>query len=56
MAKFVRLESGTYINVDNIITISGNLAYTMGFDNDWQAHRERVTKKDVDNILKGSEK
>lgn len=55
MAKFVKLESGTYINVDHIITISSDYAYTTGFDNDWQAHSERVTKKDVDNILKGSE-
>lgn len=54
MSKFVRLESGTYINVDNIITISGDSAYTMGFNNDWQAHVEQVTKKDVDNIMKAT--
>lgn len=54
MSKFVRLESGTYINVDHIITISGNSAYTTGFDNDWQAHKEQVTKKDVDNIMKAA--
>lgn len=56
MAKFVKLENGNYINVDHIITISGDYAYTMGFDNDWQAHAERVTKKDVEKILKASEK
>lgn len=56
MAKFVKLESGNYINIDHIITISGGYAYTTGFDNDWQAHAERVTKTDIDNILKGSEK
>lgn len=55
MAKFVKLENGNYINVDHIITISGDYAYTTGFDNDWQAHAERVTKTDVDNILKASE-
>lgn len=54
MSKFVKLESGTYINVDHIITISGDYAYTTGFDNDWQAHAERVTKKDVDNIMKAT--
>lgn len=52
MSKFVKLENGNYINVDHIITISGDSAYTTGFDNDWQAHVERVTKKDVDNIMK----
>ena len=52
MSKFVKLESGAYINVDNIITIHDGNAYTTGFDNDWQAHAERVTKKDVDNIMK----
>lgn len=55
MTKFVKLESGVYINVDHIITISGDYAYTTGFDNDWQAHAERVTKKDVDNIIKTME-
>lgn len=55
MTKFVKLESGTYINVDHIITISGNYAYTTGFDNDWEAHAERVTKTDIDNILKTME-
>lgn len=55
MAKFVKLENENYINVDHIITISGDYAYTTGFDNDWQAHAERVTKKDVDNIMKASE-
>lgn len=54
MSKFVRLESGTIVNVDNIITISGSSAYTKGFDNDWQAHVERVTKKDVDSIMKAT--
>lgn len=54
MSKFVKLESGAYINVDNIITVSGGRAYTTGFDNDWQAHVERVTKKDVDNIMKAT--
>lgn len=45
MAKFVKLENGNYINIDHIITISDDYAYTTGFDNDWQAHTERVTKK-----------
>ena len=55
MAKFVKLENKNYINVDHIITISGDYAYTIGFDNDWQAHAERVNKKDVDNIMKAME-
>ena len=54
MSKFVKLKNGTYINVDHIITISGDSAYTTGFDNGWQAHIERVTKKDVDNIIKAT--
>ena len=55
MTKFVKLENENYINVDHIITISGDYAYTTGFDNDWQAHAERVTKKDVEKILKTTE-
>lgn len=55
MTKFVKLENGNYINADHIITISGDYAYTVGFDNDWQAHAERVTKTDIDNILKTTE-
>lgn len=55
MTKFVKLENGRYINIDHIITISGDYAYTTGFDNDWQAHAERVTKTDIDNILKTTE-
>lgn len=55
MTKFVKLDSGEYSNIDMIITISDGYAYTMGFDNDWQAHAERVTKKDVEKILKAGE-
>ena len=56
MAKIVKLENGEYINADQIIKISpfGKetfLAYTLGFDNEWQAHSEEVTQKDLQNIL-----
>lgn len=56
MAKIVKLESGEYINADQIITISplGKemfLAHTLGFDNEWEAHSEEITQKDLQNIL-----
>lgn len=56
MAKIVKLESGEYINADQIITISplgkeAFLAHTLGFDNEWQAHSEEITQKDLQNIL-----
>lgn len=58
MDKFVKLENGNYINIDQIITISENgssfFAYTTGFDNEWQAHSESLTKKDLDKIMKAS--
>ena len=56
MAKIVKLESGEYINADQIITISplvkeAFLAHTLGFDNEWEAHSEEITQKDLQNIL-----
>lgn len=58
MDKFVKLENGNYINIDQIITISENgssfLAHTVGFDNEWEAHCESLTKKDLDKIMKAS--
>ena len=60
MAKFVKLESGKYINVDSIITISEKVgetyyANTLGFDSQWAAHSEELTESDLSNVLKASE-
>lgn len=71
MTKFVKLEDGTYINTDKIIKIE-NARYRYLFNNkspetssdDYivllggtqQGEPVTVTKTDIDNILKGSEK
>lgn len=60
MAKFVKLESGRYINIDLIITIDEKFeetyrAHTMGFDSQWEAHIEELTESDLSNVLKASE-
>ena len=57
MAKFVKLESGKYINIDSIITIGEKfgenyVAHTLGFDSQWAAHTENLTESDLSNILK----
>ena len=57
MAKFVKLESGKYINIDSIITIDEKFgenyrANTLGFDSQWVAHSEKLTESDLSNILK----
>lgn len=60
MAKFVKLESGNYINIDLIITIDKKFgetycAHTLGFDAPWVAHSEDLTESDLNNVLKASE-
>lgn len=48
MAHFVKLENGTYLNVDLISCITANnKAYTLGDDDP----RLVLTNKDVENIL-----
>ena len=48
MAHFVKLENGTYLNVDLISCITANnTAYTVGDDDSWFD----LTDKDVENIL-----
>ena len=48
MAHFVKLENGTYLNVDLISCITANnKAYTLGDDDS----RLVLTNKDVENIL-----
>lgn len=48
MAHFVKLENGTYLNVDLISCINANnKAYTLGDDDP----RLVLTNKDVENIL-----
>lgn len=59
MAKFVKLENetGTYLNVDQIITIdkysdhTNYIAHTLGFDNEWEAHSVELTDNDLKRIL-----
>lgn len=60
MAKFVKLDSGEYINIDMIITISNRIeenyyAATLGFDSQWAAHQEELTKNDLEKIIEASE-
>lgn len=60
MAKFVKLESGRYINIDLIITIDEKFegiyrANTMGFDSQWAAHHEELTERDLEKIMEASE-
>lgn len=59
MAKFVKLDSGEYINIDMIITISNGIgetyyAATLGFDSQWVAHQEELTKHDLEKIMEVS--
>lgn len=51
MAKFVKLENGTYLNVDQIITIKNHAAYTLGLDREWMAHSVKLTDSDLQKIL-----
>lgn len=60
MTKFVKLDSGEYINIGMIITISNSIgenyyAATLGFDSQWVAHQEELTKYDLEKIMKASE-
>ena len=49
MAHFVKLENGTYLNIDVISRITeNNTAYTIGEQNPWVFN---LTDKDVENIL-----
>ena len=49
MARFVKLEDGTYLNIDVISHITeANTAYTIGKQNPWVFN---LTDKDVENIL-----
>lgn len=71
MVKFVKLEDGTYINIDKIIKIETRYKYLFNNNKDpkeisddyivllggtQQVEPVTVTKTDVDNILKGDEK
>lgn len=62
MAEFVKLENGRYINIDAIITIDEDfdedhyIAHTLGFDTSWEAHTEKLTSSDLNQILKGGRK
>ena len=60
MTKFVKLDSGEYINIDMIITISNSIgenyyAATLGFDSQQAVHQEELTKHDLEKIMKVSE-
>lgn len=60
MAKFVKLENGDYININAIRVISDATAkYRIYFDsrlNNSEGDALLATKKDVEKILKASEK
>lgn len=63
MAEFVKLENGRYINIDAIITINEDvvdkdqyIAHTLGFDNTWEAHKEKLTGSDLNCIMKAGRK
>ena len=53
MAKFVKLESGDYVNVEHIRYIRTKERYHAILDDSGQG--TTLTKKDLDNILKASE-
>lgn len=51
MAKFVKLENGIYLNVDQVIAIDSHVAYILGFDSDWSAHSVELTDDDLKRVL-----
>ena len=54
MAKFVKLENETYLNVDQIITIEDHTAYTLGFDGELMTYSVELTDSDLQKILEAT--